>query len=237
MTWKVRIICDLRDLAEIQQSFSGGWISIERTKNHEYYLVSETFQECINDKQVSKIASKLIALLSGAYRLAMGRNFSINQSETVKVNPDGSESVYMHFGDILHGRDSFLLSIIDSEGNVDEERKPTDEVSIWLEMGMKDQSVAKVLRLYTQPLDWVGLYRIYEVIENDLGGLAALASVGWAKKNKIQLFKHTSNSPCAIGDDARHGKESSQPPPQPMKLHEAKNLVKNLISAWLKNKQ
>ena len=237
MTWKVRIIGDPRDLAELQQSFSSGPISIESTDNNEYYLISDNFQECANDSEVSEKASKLIAIISGASRIALGGNIPITQSEIVKVKEDGTESVFMHFHDTLHVRDSFHLSIIDDAGNVIEEIKPADEVPSWVELGMRDDSVAKVFRLYSQELDWVGLYRIYEVIENDTGGLDALVSKGWARKASIKLFKHTSNSPGAIGDDARHGKESSQPPQKPMFLHEARNLVESLISQWLKSKQ
>src|SRR5699024_4338714 len=118
-----------------------------------------------------------------------------------------------------------------------QEIKPADDVPAWVELGINDEAVAKVLRLLTNSLDWVGLYRIYEVIESDIGGLDALVSTGWATKARVKLFKHTSNSPGAIGDDARHGKESSQPPSQPMHLHEARNLVESLINPWLKSKQ
>jgi len=236
VTWKVRIISDQYDLAELKQSFSTGIISIEETENHEFYLISDSFQECTDDAQVTKIASNLIALIGGASRLALGGNIPLRQAETVKIKEDGTSLVFMHLQDTLHVRASLHLSVIDDEGNIVEEIKPADEVPNWVDLGMKYDSVAKVLRLYTQPLDWVSLYRIYEVIESDTGGLDTLASTGWATKPRIRLFKHTANSPGAIGDDARHGKESSQPPPQPMHLHEARNLVESLISPWLKNK-
>lgn len=237
MTWKVRIIGDPHDLHELQQSFAGSPISIESGKNHDYYLLADSFQECASENEISEAASKLVALIGGASRLALGGNIPITQSETVKVNEDGSKSVFVCFQDTIHARDSFYISIIDGEGNVVEEIKPADDVPNWVFLGMKDEAVAKVFRLLTQPLDWVGLYRIYEVIENDIGGLDALISMGCATKARVKLFKHTSNSPGAIGDNARHGKESSQPPLQPMHLHEARNLVESLINPWLKGKQ
>ncbi|MBF0229502.1 MAG: hypothetical protein HQK63_07920 [Desulfamplus sp.] len=237
MTWKVRIIGDPRDLDDLHQSFASGAIFIEKNGIHEYYLISDAFQDYTNDIDVSEKASQLISLISGASRLALGGNIPIAQSETVKVKEDGTELVFMHLQETLQVRDSSHLAIIDDEGNVVKEIKPADEVPNWVELGLQHESVAKVFRLYTQSLDWVGLYRIYEVIENDMGGLDALVSNGWAVKSKVKLFKHTSNSPGAIGDGARHGKESSQPPQQPMHLHEARNLVESLISSWLKSKQ
>lgn len=235
MTWKVRIIGDPRDLAELQQSFSTDGISITEDKN-EYHLISDSFQNCGNDSEVSEIASNLISLISGASRLALGGNIPISQSEVVKVKEDGSEMVFMSFQDTISVRDSFHLSILDEEGNVVDELKPADDVPNWVNLGIHYQLVAKVLRLYSQPLDWVGLYRIYEVIESDSGGVDNIVSNDWATKRIIKVFKHTANSPGAVGDEARHGKESSQPPQTPMQLHEARNLIENLINKWLKSK-
>lgn len=237
VTWKVRLVGDPHDLNELQQSFSEDLIFIESGPNNEYYLVADSFQGCADENEVFEAASQLIALISGASRLALGGNIPITQSETVKVNENGTESAFMHIHDTIHVRDSFHISVTDDEGNVVQEIKPADDVPTWVALGMNNEAVAKVFRLLTQPLDWVGLYRIYEVIESDMGGLDSLVAMGWAAKSRVKLFKHTSNSPGAIGDDARHGKESSQPPPQPMHLHEARNLIESLINPWLKSKQ
>lgn len=237
VTWKVRLVGDPHDLNKLKQSFSEGPISIESGKNREYYLLAETFQECANENEVSEAASKLIALIGGASRLALGGNIPITQFETVKVNENGSESAFIHIQNTIHVRDSFHISATDDKGNVIQEIKPADDVPAWVDLGMTDEAVAKVFRLLVHPLDWVCLYTIYEVIESDMGGLDALVSTGWAIKARVKLFKRTCNSPGAIGDDARHGKESSQPPPQPMHLHEARNLVESLINPWLKSKQ
>ena len=84
----------------------------------------------------------------------------------------------MNIQDTIHVRDSFHISVTDDKGNVIQEIKPADDVPAWVELGMNNEAVAKVFRLLTHPLDWVGLYRIYEVIETDIGGLDALAATG-----------------------------------------------------------
>jgi hypothetical protein len=237
LTWKVRIIGDKNDLAELQKSFANGPINIDSSKNDEYYLISDAFQECTNDHQVSELASKQIALLSGASRLALGGNTPIRPAGVVKENENGTKIVFMHIEETLNVRDSLNLSVTDTDGNVIREIKPADEIPRWIALGMSCDAVAKVFRLYTQPLDWVGLYRIYEVIEHDMKGVGdAIVLKGWAKKTEINRFKHTSNSPGAVGDNARHGKEDSQPPKKPMPLHEARNLVERLTGLWLKSK-
>ena len=87
----------------------------------------------------------------------------------------------------------------------------------------------------TTTLDWVDLYRIYEVIESDMGRSVILAK-RWATNADIKLFKHTANSVAATGDQARHGKETSTPPVKPLTLSEARALVDTLLRAWLAHK-
>ena len=84
--------------------------------------------------------------------------------------------------------------------------------------------------------DWVGLYRLYEVIEADVGGEDKIVKAGWTTKKAIGRFTRTANSPDAIGDAARHGKQSGEPPPNPMDLSEAISLVKVILHNWLRTK-
>jgi hypothetical protein len=236
VTWKVRIVGDLNDLTELQKSLTAESLRIESTENGEYYLISDAFKNCADDHEVSEAASQVISLLSGATRLALGGNRPIEQAHVVKESEDGTKTAYMQLHERVNVRDSFSVSVIDSEGNFVREINPADEVPRWVAAAMSCDAVAKFFRLYTRPLDWVGLYRIYEVIEHDMGGTDKIVSKGWATKSEIKKFKHTSNSPAAAGDDARHGKESSQAPKAPMPLHEARNLVERLSGLWLKSK-
>lgn len=85
-------------------------------------------------------------------------------------------------------------------------------------------------------LDWVNLYRIFEIVACDSGGLDAINANAWATKASMKLFKHTANSPGALGLDARHGTETTQPPKQPMTISEARALVNSIVHAWLRSK-
>jgi hypothetical protein len=83
---------------------------------------------------------------------------------------------------------------------------------------------------------WVGLYRIHEVVEHDVGGREALIKLGRVSKQQLKRFTHSSNSVAAAGDQARHGKEITQPPKNPMSLEEAKAFVMGLLTAWFNSK-
>lgn len=97
-----------------------------------------------------------------------------------------------------------------------------------------DDAVSHVLRLVAKDLvSWVGLYRIVEAVEGYAGGTSELVTRRWAPKKTLDLFKHTACSPGAIGDAARHGRERSAPPPNPMKLDDAKTLIREIVISWL----
>jgi len=54
-----------------------------------------------------------------------------------------------------------------------------------VKLGFSNEKVAKALRLFgTKEHDWVGLYRLYEVIEEDVGNIKKIAAKNWAAKNR-----------------------------------------------------
>lgn len=99
-------------------------------------------------------------------------------------------------------------------------------------------AIAKVSRLRRRNQDWVNLYRIYEIVKDDLGSDHEIANKTSASANQLTLFSRSANHEKASGDDARHGvsSENEQPPPKPMSLPEAINLVTELVNDWLEIK-
>lgn len=235
MTWKVRITGDTRDLDELQRSFGNSNINISKEVD-EFYLTGESFNNCSDHNHVLEIASNILPVINGASKLALGGNIQIKESGVIKVNSDGTRQFFIAIRESLTARDS-VVTIINTEGEIIQEIHPADEVPNWVTIGLQNSSVEKVLRLYGQELDWVGLYRIYEVIECDIKGMDKIIANDWASKRSIKSFKHTANSPSIIGDDARHGKEPNQAPTKPMLFSEARNFIEHLILQWMKNKQ
>lgn len=65
MVWKVRILGNDFDLAELARSLSNDQISVTKEQN-DYYLKHESFQNCQTDEEVREKASRLIVILNGA---------------------------------------------------------------------------------------------------------------------------------------------------------------------------
>jgi hypothetical protein len=201
------------------------------------YLEYEPFAACKTVDEVLQTSSKVLTILNGATRLALGGNSAITESGILQEHADGNSHFYMHFTEKINVRDSVSIKVMDSSGNVVDEIGPADAVPVWVLLGLKDEAVEKVFRLFGHQHNWVDLYRIYEVIEHDVGGIDVIVDNDWTTKSSLKLFKHTANSPGAIGDVARHGKETSDRPPKPMLLSEARALVETLMHNWLRAKE
>lgn len=233
MVWKVQLSGPQYELDELLHSFGDGDFSLSRGEHGEYYLYSSQFDGCNSANDVREVSTAILKVLNGATKLALGGNLGLTVSCVVEQRPDGIECSHMCIVDTVLIKDSFVIRIFDSKGNFVNEYSPADFVPIWLKLGLQDDVVGKVFRLFGQQHDWVNLYRIYEVIEEDVNGIV---KKGWLTEEQKKVFKHTANSPTAIGDEARHGKEPTSPPRFPMLLSEARVLIENLVHKWLRTK-
>ncbi|MCE8424927.1 MAG: hypothetical protein J5U17_04025 [Candidatus Methanoperedens sp.] len=128
------------------------------------------------------------------------------------------------------------ISATESEGTIQEIHQ-ADPIPKWVTAAKHNTNVTKALRLFGAGThDWVSLYRIYEVIENDVGGKSKIIKKGWTTDKAIRRFKYTANSPGAIGDEARHGNQKEPSPKDPMALSEAKFLIETILHNWLRLK-
>ena len=83
---------------------------------------------------------------------------------------------------------------------------------------------------------WVGMYRIHEVIEHDLGGEHSMRKRGWGSGTDHKRFKHSANSVSVGGDESRHGEELGASPKNPMAPEEAVAYLNYVVEAWLASK-
>ena len=245
MKWFVCLSGVTFDLKELSKSLNNDFLRIEKYKIHilenkdinAFRLESELFDSITDYDLLNKKANEIIKRLNGASKLTLNSRKPIVISSIERINDDGKKEIFMSITETVNVRDSFSISITDINGKTTETHM-ADPISDWICIASSDNNVAKILCLVgSKQLDWVGLYRIFEVIENDVGKIDNIVDNGWATKASIKRFKHTANSPAAIGDDARHGKEFTSPPAKPMSLSEGKSLVENIIHNWLNSKK
>lgn len=237
MTWMVQLAGDTSDLSALAQSLTGTDISVSHD-GQDYVLRSDRFAPADDAAAVRKTAEDMVALLNGASRLALDATQSISVRAVYWRRNDGTRDTFVFAEPLAIGFRAIspTVKVTHADGTV-EEFHPADPVKQWMALALSNKAIANVFRILSSgTLDWVNLYRILEIIKVDVGGLDSIASDGWATKASMELFKRTANSPGALGLDARHGAERTEPPPKAMPISEARTLINSIVHAWLRAK-
>ncbi len=237
MEWYVEITGDGFDLEELSKSLNSPDLCI--TQKGEIFILKSTDFNILKDaNEVRTRASEILSLINGATRLVIGKQKPLAMGSVVEVGDDGKRKLFDWVEVAAYGRYSVSTTIVKANGTVQEQEiRQADPIQDWIAIARHDTNVATVLRLFNKNLDWVNLYRIYEVIESDIGGINNIIKEEWTTKKTIERFTRTANSPDAIGDQARHGNGGRiTPPKDPMTLPEAKSLIETLFHQWLRSK-
>ena len=239
MKWKILLTGDSFDLQELEKSFPDSDTFAIVKESDGYYLISTEFDSCQSSAEVKNKAIDVLDILNGAKTLALGGNTPIKFGHIVREKADGTKEIIKEMSDTITLRDSISIIKKDSEGKIIEEiHHPADDVPKWLTFGLRDEKLKRALRIYGKERhSWAGLYKVYEIIEDAIGGMQEIIKKGWTTKSSIKRFKHTANSPSAIGDEARHGKEVTSGPKKPMHLSEARSLVETMLIRWLNSNE
>jgi hypothetical protein len=233
--WTVGITGNDADLAELAKSLTTPQLLITK-KFGSFALESTTFLATDTEGAVRAKAERLLESISGTSRLAFSLLSPLSVTWVALNNDDGSVQAHMTVHETISMRDTVSVSITHADGTV-ETHNPADIVPDIVAQALKHKVVGEVLKLLARSdKDWVNLYRIFEVVANDVGGLDAMAAQGWASKSELRTFKNTANSPGAIGHDARHGVDTGQPPAAAMQLSEATTLLQRIVQKWVQTK-
>ena len=232
MKWRVILNGDPLDLKFLTKSFNGPDYLIQEEGNN-FTLSSAAFESSNDPTKIGESAQVFIERINGGILLAFDSHTPVSSGGVYEIRPDGGWNVYATMRAQGCSRAFATSTLTHPDGSVDETH-PGDPVRQGVDLASHDDAVADVLALLgTKPPDWVNLYRIYEIVNKDCGGIV---DKGWASANIITNFKHTANHPESSGLDSRHGRMSKDPPKKPMPLLEAKALIFWITLAWLREK-
>ena len=237
--WQVQIRGWASDLEHLVRHFENQPRRVVKDDRDGTYLYeSESFSACSSSEEVLKKAKEEVAVLSGVMKLSRNSSEALSTGAVYRRNAAGGRDVFVILQETIQVRveaGDVLVQVTDSEGNVVVKPSPPPRSIAIANLSAADMPVAKAMRLFAAPdaQTWVGLYRIYEVIEADLGGESAFKNSVLCSASDLKRFKHSANSVSVGGDSSRHGKELTVPPANPMSLEEAVTYVTYLLSAWL----
>ena len=175
-------------------------------------------------------------MINGAAKLYRDNFRGIAEDGIVLVEDDGKRHHYLYLEatSTIRSKMSAKATVVKSGGT----ECPIDQLSClesWLRIAQRQKVVADALHFYQED-SWINLYKVYEIIEEDVGKVKKCSRIvnnGWATKSDISRFKQTAQSRAVLGDYARHAADKYKPPARPMSLSEAKSLVRNILMKWL----
>lgn len=237
MIWKIQLEGESIDLEELSKVLVSDDIKLIES-NGTYYLLSSSFEEFENEKEVRKLAQNYAAILTGASLLNNASSSSIKVTSVIQCEEDGRNQIISHeLSDTVELRDTLEIQIEYKDGST-ASYSSADPISSWVKASFSDKVVANALMLLGRKKNnWDNLYRLFEIIEDDVGGSSQIIENCWSSNKSLRRFKHSANSPSVSGDDSRHGKEQNAPPANPMSLEDAQEFIYGLLNQWLKSKE
>lgn len=231
--WEVELIGGEADLSMLADAFFKGETVITRADD-KYFLRSDDFEELGSAPAVRDRASEIVKSISGLARLTLQSRDSLRIGAVHEARTDGTRAITLFPDPVGFELRVFPATItLGKPDGSQEVHRPADRAREWLKIAESDESVRRALRLRDAgDLDWVGLYRLYEVIHEDADD--HIVELQWVSRKKLRAFTHTANSVDAVGDQARHGRRAPRPPKNPMDLNEARRLVDQLLEQWIR---
>ena len=224
---------DLKDLASLVHSRSRAVLE----ENGLYYLWSSDFDSLDSASEVRESASTLIDALNGAMKLHTSGFQGVYEDGVIMIEEDGRRREYIYLGGSSAARSRTRASItVITSGDKEQVAQPPRDVESWISIAKRDKAVADALHFFREN-SWLSLYKVYEIIREDVNGQQAIVRRGWATKHSLSRFTQTAQSKAALGDLARHTTNGYKPPSQPMSIKEARELVRRMILGWLSSKE
>lgn len=241
--WQMQLEGNVRDLQFLAEVVATGPRKVLLDGQGPGYLYeSDSFHSCSTSDEVEQIAEVELAVLSGILKLERDARDGLKYGAVYRLNPNVGRDIFVRIRETLELRveaGAVTAVVTDAAGNViAQPAPPPPRSAVLLQLAVGDAAIAKVLRLLSaqDAMTWVGLYRIHEVIEEDVGGQHKLEKQGWGSADDLRRFKHSANSVQVGGDKSRHGKEPQVPPKNPMTLAEAEAYGRYIVQAWLASK-
>lgn len=225
------------DLDALCERFVSG-DPIVAKKGDNYFLVSERLNRFADDASALYAeAATIVRLLNGVGRAAFAGFNLIELSGTFEVLDSQGFTVHqvVAVGNIeLRARVTAAAVVTRPDGTVLAEPIRPSGWKIALVAGTNPH-VDEVLELLAAPkLDWVVLYKIYEVIRDAVGrGKQGLVNAGLMTAQEQSAFTGSANHPGASGGAARHARQSGDAPTITMGLPEGEEFIRRVVNAWV----
>jgi len=234
--WLIRLKGEEFDLEDLPALLHFPELAVVE-ENGFYYLQSSEFELLTSADEVREQGIALIEILNGAAKLHRDNFQDVSEDGVIRVEDDGGRSHYVYLEGSLTIRSKVRpnLTVTTTNGIEKKDDRPTT-IETWIGIAREDKLVADALHFFREDTPF-NLYKVYEIIRDDVGGEHAMVKKGWVSKPELSRFTQTVQSRNVLGDHARHASEKYKPSAQPMSLSEAKLLIRGILLNWMQTKK
>jgi len=197
-----------------------------------YYITSSTFEGLLHDGgRLYEVASSVLRRANGVAR-ALEDGFRPVKLTGRFSDDDGSHHTVV-LADTAEVREKAMPILVVKNG---EPQQPPSPAPGYIKAAEDHFDVAEALDLLGKDvvaLDWFDLYKIYEIVRENVGGEKALLAQNWVPLSDLKAFTGSANLPAVSGTEARHARAPSGMPKRTMTLHQARSVISGLVLAWL----
>jgi hypothetical protein len=224
------------DLLTLADLFGKGDPAIAADDEGDYYLSFTVPDEFFHDaERLQATASVLLRRLNGLGRLFAHEFLSVGL--VGRFSDETGQQQQVVLADSAEVRDRAFAAVVATEGEqVAASAPPPPPGPGYLLLA----EVLEILSKPDSPPDWFDLYKLLEIVSQNVSGLPGLKGLprlkkkGWVPSAQLEAFTASANHQGISGGQARHARMSGTPSPRlMMTLSEAQQLVGALVKAWL----
>ncbi len=200
-----------------------------------YYLTSAMLDGLMHDGgKLYEVASSLLRRANGAAR-ALSSGFRPVRLVGRFSDDTGAHHVVVLAETAEARGEAFDVTVV---AGGKQQQAPPPPGPKYVQLAQKHKDVAEALDILgkqSPSLDWVDLYKLYEIVRHNVGGEDALIAKDWVPRADIKAFTVSANRPDISGDEARHARIPGPPPKSTrvMTLAEAQHTIPTLVAHWL----
>lgn len=221
-TFKVRLKGHKFDLKRASEYFNTDIFTISEIED-EYFISSDTFKDTRDTNVVISLAGPFIEKVNAILKLKF-HGFKPIELDNLLVFED--ENGISKIG-AMRGKAFLRFEASINQHKTDLE---IENHKIQTENLLNNVAASEVFHFYSQPTSWLNLYKIYEIIKDEIGESKI---IGFLTRTELNRFTGTAQSKNQIGDAARHASKKYKGHPRPMTIQEADDIIKKLIFNWL----
>jgi len=231
--WQLRLAGNTAELERLVSELNEPALAVKRD-DRGFYLTAAAHGVDEKANPTKLAIDALIAKLNGLVGLLFCNRAVITLAGLEFARDDGSRIAVGFMAPIV-ARSAIVIGHGVALRNGVRIPPPRSRAARLIEATETNVDAEHVLRIFGDDLDWVAMYKVVEIVKKHSGGESGIANAGWATKKEVNLFTHTANSVGALGDHARHGVETTQPPIAPMMKEDGVALVRRLALRWLES--